>query len=191
MVEHTPTQQEARHVRRVELRPDADADLERWRAAWSGHRPASSEDLRPAHGDRHDALSFERLRRTHTHLAQLDRAHVLAAFETATQACIGEITLTVLARAHVQWADLGFGLFTPAQGQGLGPPLVQAAVAYACDTLALHRVEAVVLPENTRSRATLTHAGFEHEGVRRAFHLNDGVWTDMVVYVWIRQNREN
>ena len=188
MVGLASAQQEARHERRVDLRPYADADLARWQAAWSGHRPASSEDLRPAHGDRHDAASFARFRRTHMHLGQLDRAHVLGAFEVPTQACIGEVTLTVLARAHVQWADLGFGLFTPAQGRGLGPPMVEAAVAYAFDTLALHRVEAVVLPENTRSLATLVRAGFEPEGLRRAFHLNGDLWTDMAVYVRIRQN---
>jgi ribosomal-protein-alanine N-acetyltransferase len=188
MVGREPPQQEARHTGGIDVRPYAEADLARWQAAWTTHRPVSSEDLRAAHGDAHDPASFERLRRAHTHLAHHDRAHVLGAFERPTRDCVGEVTLTVLARAHVQWADLGFGLFTPAQGRGLGWPLVEAAVAYAFDTLALHRVEAVVLPENTRSLATLARAGFELEGLRRAFHLNDGVWTDMVVYVRIRQN---
>jgi RimJ/RimL family protein N-acetyltransferase len=59
-------------------------------------------------------------------------------------------------------------------------------LAFAFDTLALHRVEADVDPRNARSIRALERAGFEREGyLRERYHVG-GELQDAVLYGLLR-----
>jgi len=53
---------------------------------------------------------------------------------------------------------------------------------FAFRTLALHRLEAACLPENTPSRRLLGQAGFREEGLAQAYLKINGDWRDHVLF---------
>jgi len=59
---------------------------------------------------------------------------------------------------------------------------VRTLIAYAFDTLRLHRVEAACQPDNAASRRVLEKAGFTQEGMARAYLKINGAWRDHVLF---------
>ena len=60
---------------------------------------------------------------------------------------------------------------------------LQATLADAFSPrVGLHRVQANVRPENTRSLALLDRLGFEREGLAREYLFIDGAWRDHVLH---------
>ncbi len=49
---------------------------------------------------------------------------------------------------------------------------------YAFNTLGLHRLEANIQPDNTRSLQLVARCGFEKEGYSRNFLFINGAWRD-------------
>jgi RimJ/RimL family protein N-acetyltransferase len=64
-------------------------------------------------------------------------------------------------------ARVGWDIFPSNRGNGLGPRLVVAGVAFSFDILNLHRLSAEILDENDRSRRCAEAAGFRQEGCLR------------------------
>lgn len=76
---------------------------------------------------------------------------------------------------HDERARFGIALFDRARlGQGLGAEATRAVLAYAFDTLGLHRVDLRVLAFNARAIATYRRCGFVVEGRERDAALVDG-----------------
>ena len=106
-------------------------------------------------------------------------AHVsLIARERAGGAIVGvvnlnEIVLGVFRSAYLSyWGYAGFG------GRGLMTEALREAVRFAFDELGLHRVEANIQPDNTRSIALVRRAGFAKEGFSPGYLFIDGAWRD-------------
>lgn len=95
---------------------------------------------------------------------------------------IGRIQCSQIVLGPFRNAILGYSLDAEAQGQGL----MTEALAAVRDTLfgprwLLHRLQAAVRPENTRSLALLTRLGFEREGLAPRYLYIDGAWRDHVL----------
>ena len=92
---------------------------------------------------------------------------------------IGQIQLSQITRRAFQNAMLGYSIDAALEGRGLMREALQAALADAfSERVNLHRVQANVRPENTRSLALLKRLGFEHEGLAREYLFIDGAWRD-------------
>jgi ribosomal-protein-alanine N-acetyltransferase len=139
-------------------------------APWEPPRPADAATL---------AAQHERLRQAHEE-AQAGSAHGwwLQRLD-APDSLIGQVTLSQVARGPFQNAMLGYALDAGCQGQGLMREALQAVIHHAFGpTLNLHRLQANVRPENTRSLAVLQALGFEYEGRARDYLFIDGAWRD-------------
>lgn len=93
---------------------------------------------------------------------------------------VGTVTLFGWDRAHRR-AEVGFALRRDLHGQGLARDAVEAVLAFAFGTLALHRVEADVDPDNAASLGLLTRLGFRVEGRARERWCTYGTWKDSVL----------
>lgn len=92
---------------------------------------------------------------------------------------VGSVGLSQIARGPFQNAMLGYAIDAACEGQGLMREALQAVIAHAFGTTAnLHRIQANVRPENTRSVALLQGLGFEDEGLAREYLYIDGAWRD-------------
>ena len=91
----------------------------------------------------------------------------------------GRVALSQIARGPFQNAMLGYAIDVSWQGQGLMHEALQAVIAHAFSpAMNLHRIQASVRPENTRSVALLQRLGFEEEGLAREYLYIDGAWRD-------------
>jgi [ribosomal protein S5]-alanine N-acetyltransferase len=92
---------------------------------------------------------------------------------------IGSVSLSNLTRGPFQNASLGYSLDAACQGRGLMHEALLAVIAEAfAPAINLHRLQAGVRPENTRSLAVLARLGFADEGLARDYLYIDGAWRD-------------
>ena len=95
---------------------------------------------------------------------------------------LGQIHFTQIARRAFCNAMLGYAIDREHEGRGLVREALQAALGDAFSPrVGLHRVQANVRPENTRSLALLDRLGFEREGLAREYLFIDGAWRDHVM----------
>ena len=96
-----------------------------------------------------------------------------------TSRLVGSIGLSQIARGPFQNAMLGYAIDADCQGQGLMREALQAAIDHAFSpAVHLHRIQANVRPENSRSVALLQRLGFEDEGLAREYLFVNGAWRD-------------
>lgn len=114
-------------------------------------------------------------------MAEQDRS---LTFYLASQAdperIVGRIALNNIIRGAFQSCTVGYGLAPEATGRGYMTEALGEAVRVAFDELLLHRVEANVIPRNTRSIAVAERCGFEHEGISPRYLKIAGRWEDHV-----------
>jgi len=95
---------------------------------------------------------------------------------------LGQIHFSQITRRAFSNTMLGYAIDAAHEGRGLMREALAAALA---DTFGprvqLHRVQANVRPENSRSLALLARLGFEHEGLARQYLFIDGAWRDHVM----------
>lgn len=93
-------------------------------------------------------------------------------------AIVGCINLSGIVRGPLQAAYLGYWIGDPYEGSGLMSEALPLALTHAFRTLALHRLEANIRPENTRSIRLVERAGFRREGFSPRFLKIAGRWRD-------------
>ena len=86
------------------------------------------------------------------------------------------------ARWNVQSAAIDYYLLNQYWGQGVAARAVTAVLSYCWEDLGLHRVEASVQEQNSRSLRFTERLGLIYEGTRRhGAHIN-GRWRNLRVY---------
>jgi len=113
----------------------------------------------------------------------LDRAlrddHVgLVICHQQNQQLMGAININNIVRGSFLSASLGYYIGMGYDGQGYMSEALQLAKRYAFNELGLHRLEANIQPNNTRSIALVKANGFEFEGLSPGFLYIDGQWRD-------------
>ena len=102
---------------------------------------------------------------------------------------IGSVSLTQVARGPFQNAMLGYAVDAAFEGKGYMREALEAAISRAFSPrIHLHRIQANVRPENTRSLALLQRLGFEQEGLAREYLFIDGAWRDHTL--WALRNSQ-
>lgn len=107
--------------------------------------------------------------------------------EDGRETLVGGITLSNIRRRAAQFANLGYWMGEDYAGKGLMTEAVGLVVAYAFDSLLLHRVHAAFLPHNMASRRVLEKNGFKEEGYAENYLQIDGKWADHVLFGLTRE----
>jgi ribosomal-protein-alanine N-acetyltransferase len=103
---------------------------------------------------------------------------------------VGEVSLGTVQRGPFQSAFVGYWVDEHHAGQGYVPEAVVLTLRFAFEELGLHRVEAVIVPRNDRSRRVASKLGLREEGVSARFLQIQGVWEDHVRYAITREEWE-
>lgn len=94
----------------------------------------------------------------------------------------GEINLSSVQRGPFQNAYIGYWIDEAAAGHGYTPEAVVAVCRFAFEDLALHRLQASIIPRNTASHRVAAKVGLRNEGTALRYLEIDGVWEDHVRY---------
>ena len=151
-------------------------------------RPVSADDapglmelLGDPEGNRltgtHARFTAEQARQWYASRGEHDDRLDLAIVDRASGEYAGEAVLNDLDRDN---RSCGFriGLRPGFLDRGLGSEATRLIVAYALDTVRLHRIELEVYAFNPRARRVYERAGFVHEGTKRQALRWAGEWVD-------------
>lgn len=94
----------------------------------------------------------------------------------------GEINLSSVQRGPFQNAYIGYWIDEAAAGHGYTPEAVVAVCRFAFEDLALHRLQASIIPRNTASHRVAAKVGLRNEGTALRYLEIDGVWEDHIRY---------
>jgi [ribosomal protein S5]-alanine N-acetyltransferase len=174
----------------VLLRPPRPVDYE----AWAALRSASQEYLTPFEPawpeDDLTRAAFRRRLALYGREMDLGTAWPFFVFEASSGQLAGAVTLSHIRRGVSEAGTLGYWTGQPFAGKGYCTAAVRGMVAFAFDTLKLHRVEAACVPWNVASRRVLEKAGFESEGMARAYLKINGEWADHLLFGRVADRHE-
>jgi ribosomal-protein-alanine N-acetyltransferase len=113
----------------------------------------------------------------------LDRATAddlvsLLARRTDSPALVGYFNISTIVRGPFQSAFLGYAAFAGQAGQGYMTEGLALTLKHAFGPLKLHRLEANIQPDNTRSIALVKRCGFVKEGFSERYLKVGGRWRD-------------
>jgi len=94
----------------------------------------------------------------------------------------GEVSLGSVQRGPFQMAYVGYWIDEALAGLRYVPEGVVLIMRYAFDALALHRIEAAIVPRNAASRRVAERLGLRDEGIAVRFLQIQGVYEDHVRY---------
>ncbi len=100
---------------------------------------------------------------------------------------LGRVTLGRVIRGPFQNSFLGYWVDVGTQRKGIMTEAVRAVVGFAFDTLALHRVQAGVMPRNLASIRVLEKLGFRNEGLAVRYLQIAGKWEDHIIFAMTRE----
>lgn len=152
----------------AELRELSASYLQPWEPAW-----AEDDLTRPA---------FRRRLSVYAREMELETAWPFFIFADGGETLVGAVTLSNIRRGVAESGTLGYWIGRPFAGRGHATAAVRAVLAFAFDTLDLHRVEASCLPANLASRRVLQKSGFRQEGEARAYLKINGAWADHLLF---------
>jgi [ribosomal protein S5]-alanine N-acetyltransferase len=98
------------------------------------------------------------------------------------EAGAGTINLFRIFRDGPASGVIGYWIDRARNGRGLATGAVDEILAYAFDTLDLHRVEAATLVDNMPSQRVLEKNRFERIGLARNYLRINGDWRDFILF---------
>ena len=117
-----------------------------------------------------------------------DTAYPFHILQPGTETLIGAVNLTHIERGAAQSAKLGYWVSRAQMNKGYARAAVKALTHFAFETLALHRVEAAVQPDNAPSIRVLETNGYQLEGTARAYLKINGARADHLIYAKLRSD---
>lgn len=100
---------------------------------------------------------------------------------------VGLANITQIFLGGFRSAYLGYSAFFPHAAQGYMTEGLRLVLREAFGPLGLHRVEANVQPENTRSIALVERLGFRREGYSPRYLKIRGRWRDHVRFAMLAE----
>jgi ribosomal-protein-alanine N-acetyltransferase len=101
---------------------------------------------------------------------------------------IGCIALNNIIRGAFQSCHLGYRIEASEQGKGYATESLRTMVDIAFQELHLHRIEANILPRNSRSLRVVEKLGFKNEGISKKYLKIDGEWEDHIHMVLLNDH---
>lgn len=100
---------------------------------------------------------------------------------------IGTVSLQNVRRGFYQSCELGYKFDQRFWGKGYAKESIAQCILIAFGEMKLHRMEAMVMPENIASQRLLLGLGFVEEGIKRQSVKLHGAWRDHEVYALLDQ----
>ena len=173
---------------RVLLRGLRDSDFEEWRAVRRANRswlepwePLPEFGTPDAAADR---SAFRARCAAWDRQRQFDAAYGYGVF--LGDALIGEVSLGSVQRGPFQSAYVGYWMAEEHAGKGYTPEAVVLVLRFGFEHLALHRIEAAIVPRNAASRRVAEKLGMRDEGTSRELLQIRGVFEDHVRYAMLQ-----
>jgi [ribosomal protein S5]-alanine N-acetyltransferase len=178
---------------RVTLRAPRPADYLAWKTLRKDSRPFLKPfEPRWTEADLAHRVYQARLKRGRDEARQgTDYTFFIFLRDGERETLIGGITLSNIRRRAAQFANLGYWMGQDYAGKGFMTEGVRLVVAYAFDSLLLHRVHAAFLPHNMASRRVLEKNGFKEEGYAENYLQIDGKWADHVLFGLTRERYDS
>jgi [ribosomal protein S5]-alanine N-acetyltransferase len=110
-----------------------------------------------------------------------------AVADAATDRCLGMVNYH---DGHVRnrRATIGYMVEPASQRKGIATEAVAALLEHCFSALGLHRVQALIHPDNAASRALAERLGFGCEGLLREHLRVDGEWRDELLYALLAKD---
>jgi [ribosomal protein S5]-alanine N-acetyltransferase len=107
----------------------------------------------------------------------------------------GEITLSSIQRGPFQTGHIGYWIDRELAGHSYTPEAVVVVLAFAFDTISLHRVEISIIPRNHASLRVVEKLAIRSEGIAQRYLEIDGEWEDHAKFAmtseeWRRRREE-
>ncbi|WHY73910.1 GNAT family N-acetyltransferase [Fictibacillus enclensis] len=125
---------------------------------------------------------FDQMVKIHQLAMEHDNAYILGVFKKSDGSHIGVLDISTLLRDGFQWGRIGYTILNPYWGNGYGQEAVKGVLNLAFSQLGFHRIEAHIHPDNVPSIQLATAVGMNYECVRKGFTLDNGKWTDHLIY---------
>jgi len=103
---------------------------------------------------------------------------------------IGDVSISNIVRGVFLSCHLGYKLDEEENGKGYASEAVKKITDYAFNELNLHRIEANIMPSNSRSINLIRKLGFEEEGLAKKYLKLNGKWEDHIHYVQLNNKME-
>lgn len=100
---------------------------------------------------------------------------------------IGTFSFHNVRYSAYQDCELGYKFDHEIWGKGYAKESIQEGIRFMFEEMGMHRIEAMVMPENERSRNLLHTLGFTLEGVKRQNVKLHGTWCDHEVYSLLKK----
>ena len=174
---------------RLVMRPLKKEDYDTWYQGFSRRKPSQSlyddgyMDMTPCTED-----WFKQLVGKHADLASQDKQYIFAIW-TKSGRHVGMIDVVILARANMNWCELGYSIHNHEWRQGYAYEALSALLNQLPTLLDVHRIEAHVSLDNVPSSRLLEKLGFQQEGVREQFMFEGDQWVDKRVYAKLLHGR--
>ncbi len=121
----------------------------------------------------------------HAEFGEIARGHMLryyACLKESTDCVVGTVSIGNISRMGFERGDLGYKIHHAYWRKGYGEEMVRAVLNSWFGENKMHRLEAMVHPENKPSQLMLEKIGFQQEGLARQVVKLQGNWCDMYRY---------
>lgn len=102
--------------------------------------------------------------------------------ELNSETIIGQIAITNIIRNVAQSAFVGYWVGANWLGRGYATEATAAVIAYAFESLRLHRISLWISPENSASLRVVEKLSLRYEGTALRALYQGGKWTDTRIY---------
>lgn len=119
-----------------------------------------------------------------------DQQYTFGIFTPEEDRIIGKVTLSGITRAVFQNAFLAYDVDHEWTNRGVVTEAVQIVVKFAFSALALHRIQASIMPRNLASQRVVEKSGFVREGYSEHYLQIQGVWEDHYHYAITQERYE-
>jgi ribosomal-protein-alanine N-acetyltransferase len=116
-----------------------------------------------------------------TRRAEPRRTWHLVAAPKAGGGIVGAGRITIEAHEH-QGGSIGYWVMRPSWGGGYATEIARGLLRFGFGELGLHRIFAIVEPDNVASVRVLARAGMRLEGRLRDHRFAKGTWRDSLLY---------
>jgi len=152
---------------------------EQWLVPWEPTPPGSG-NLRVTWQQRQTVGVFVQMLRA---LRTQARAATALPFAiTYDNELAGQLTISTIVRGAFESAHVGYWIDEAVAGRGVMPTALALATDHCFGSVALHRLEAHIRPENAASRRVVEKLGWREEGLQQRYLAIDGAWRDHIGY---------
>lgn len=100
---------------------------------------------------------------------------------------IGKLALNGVMRGAMHGAYLGYFIDVDQQGKGYVTEAIKGLLDFAFGPLALHRIQAAIMPRNVKSLRVIEKLGFRREGYAERYLQIAGKWEDHILFARTRE----